>query len=125
MDARISLLTARAGPHALTAINLDEEIKGQNGAPETLDIIFELFELTRFRVDTAAQLALVDEVLDQLGAERDCMFYSKVLRAWYIDRVPFDRIAQTIGYSTRRSIYTIKSRALRKFAILLYGIAAL
>lgn len=125
MDRRIPQLVARAGPHGISAQDIEDSIKAAGSQDETINIIFELDELTRARADTREEIARIEAVFAEIEKDHDCMFYVPILRAWYIDMIPKESIAKTIGYSSRVSIYTIKARAIRKFAVKLYGIKAL
>jgi hypothetical protein len=44
---------------------------------------------------------------------------------WYIEELPKEKIAEIIGYSSKQSIYDIEAKAIRKFAIMLFGIDVL
>lgn len=125
MNRRIAQLVGRAGPKKLTAIDIEDAIKAAGSKDETINMIFELDELTRARADTREELARIEAVFEEIEKDHECMFYVPVLRAWYIDLIPKESIAKTIGYSSKMSIYTIKARAIRKFAVKLYGIKAL
>ena len=125
LNKRISRLVAQAGPRDLTAVDIEDAIKAAGAKDTTLNIIFELKQLTDARDRTRAELDRIDSILAAMVEEKDCLFYTPVLRAWYIDLVPKDQIARTIGYSSKRSIYTIKNQALRKFACKMFGIKAL
>lgn len=51
--------------------------------------------------------------------------YGEVLKMWYVDKLPKEEIAEEVKYSSRQSIYDIKNKAIRKFAIRLFGLEAL
>ena len=124
MNKQISILVARAGPAALTAVDLEAAI-GSGQQDETINIIYEIKQLTDNRDLTIAFLDKVEEVLTAIDTDENCRYYVPVLRAWHIDGAPKERIAECIGYSQRRSIYEIHRRAIRKFGIKMFGLGAL
>jgi hypothetical protein len=124
MDKQIVILVARAGPRELGAVDLEAAI-GSGKQDETINIIYEIKQLTDNRDLTIAFLAKVEDVLEAIDAEESCREYVPVLRAWYFDRTTKERIAENVGYSHRNSIYEIRRRALRKFAIKMFGLGAL
>jgi hypothetical protein len=44
---------------------------------------------------------------------------------WYVEKKAKEDIAEKLGYSHKQSVYEIKNKAIRKFAISLFGIVAL
>lgn len=94
---------------------------------DAVNVLFKLKVLTENKEKTAAEIKRVDDLLDALDKDPDCEYYSQVLRLWYIERKPKEEIAGLIGYSpnSRQSIYNIKDQAIRKFAIMYFGLGAL
>lgn len=94
---------------------------------DAINTLFKLKVLTENQEKTAAEIKKIDELLDELEKDSDCEYYSQVLRLWYIEKTPKEEIAGLIGYSpnSRQSIYNIKDQAIRKFAIMYFGIGAL
>ncbi len=125
MSQRIGKLISRAGPADLSAMVLDGSGVHSQRVDDTLNILFEIKRLTELRQETNTALAEIDNILTRFDKEPDCKFYGAVLRKWYIERVPKEDIAREIGYSSKRSVYEIKNRAIRKFAVMLFGIEAL
>ena len=122
MDRDISRLVARAGPKNLSAMVLAQSgIRGA-GVDETVNILYQIGELQNSRAETVRELAEVDELLDTISGEDKR--YGPVLRSWYIERKSKETIAEELGYSGFRSVYTLKNEAIRRFAVLLFGIKA-
>jgi hypothetical protein len=89
--------------------------------------LFKLQVLTENKEKTAAEIEKIDKLLDALEKESDCEYYAQVLREWYIEKTPKEEIAGLINYSpnSRQSIYNIKDKAIRKFAVMYFGLGAL
>jgi hypothetical protein len=94
---------------------------------DTYNSLFKLKVLTENQEKTAEEIKKIDSLLDAIEKDPDCEYYSQVLRLWYIEKTPKEEIAGLIGYSqnSRQSIYNIKDRAIRKFAIMYFGLEAL
>ena len=44
---------------------------------------------------------------------------------WYVEKKAKEDIAEKVGYSHRQSVYEIRNKAIRKFAVALFGIVVL
>ncbi|MDF2571533.1 MAG: hypothetical protein K0R55_3137 [Sporomusa sp.] len=44
---------------------------------------------------------------------------------WYVERLDKEEIAERLGYSSRQSVYDMRNRAIKKFAVALFRVAAL
>lgn len=89
--------------------------------------LFKLQVLTESKKKTAEGIKKIDRLLDAIENDPDCEYYAQVLREWYIKKTPKDEIAGLINYSpkSRQSIYNIKDQAIRKFAVMYFGLGAL
>lgn len=58
----------------------------------------------------------VEQTLQQLDAEERI-----VLIFWYVDHAPKEKILAELHYESLTSLYNIKNRAVRRFALLYYG----
>lgn len=125
LDKQISKIVRHAQPSELNAISL--EPTGVHGSRDdnTYNMLFELQTLTANREKTVNELAEINKLLDDISAESGCELYGKVLRKWYIEKLPKDDIAHDMGYATKKSVYDIKNQAIRKFAVQMFGLAAL
>ena len=88
-------------------------------------MLFKLKTLSENRERTVAELSKIDQVLKEISQEEGCEHYGQVLKEWYVCRTPKDEIAKAVGYSSKQSIYDIKNRAIRKFAVRHFGLEAL
>lgn len=127
MNREIAKIVSRQGPSGLNAIQLDPTgIHGSGDADDnTYNLLYKLKVLTENREKTLVELAKIDEILDDISRDPGCELYGKVLQEWYIWRTPKNEIAERIGYSTRRSIYQLKDKAIKKFAISCFGLNAM
>lgn len=123
----IARLARTQGPGNLTAVSNDiTGIVGSGKHDEAINAIYKIQVLTRNRESTQAELSEVEKILGEISKEPGCEYYGPVLRKWYIERVPKEEIARKIGLSStsRASVYDIKGKAIRKFAVTLFGIDA-
>lgn len=125
MSSRISRLISKAGPSDLSAMVLEGSGVHSQRVDDTLNILFEIQMLTESREETKEILDEVDRILNKFDNEPDCKYYGTVLRKWYIERIPKEDIAREIGYSSKQSVYDIKNRAIRKFAVMFFGVGVL
>ena len=92
---------------------------------EAYNTLFTIQKLTKSRKETKEKLKEIDSLLECLEEENGCELFGQVLRKWYIEKIPKEDIAREIGYSSRQSIYTLKGKAIRKFAVRLFGLKSL
>lgn len=122
MDRDISRLVALAGPKHLSAMSLDQSGIRGSGMDETVNLLFQIDQLQNSKEETLQELAEMDALLDNISVEDK--WYGPVLRSWYIERKSKETIAEEFGYSGFTSVYTLKNEAIRRFAVLLFGIKA-
>lgn len=77
------------------------------------------------RENTLIEVDRIDKELDSICIEPGCERYKDVLVMWYVEKLDREEIAHEIGYSHRQSAYEIRNKAIKKFAITLFGIEAL
>lgn len=122
MEQEICKLVAQAGPRDMKSATLDETGIKAGHQDETINILFKLQKLTENREKTKQELEKIDKILEEISKDPGCELYGTVLRKWYIERVPKEDIAKEIGYSSRQSIYSLRAKAIRKFAVQFFGI---
>ncbi len=127
LNREIAKLVGRQVPDTLSAIQLDETGSHGSGSQDdnTYNLLFKLKTLSESREKTIIELQKIRDILDEISKEKGCEFYGKVLEEWYIYRTPKEDIAKNIGYSSKTSIYEIRTRAIKKFAVRYLGIDAL
>lgn len=126
LNREIAKIVGRQIPSGLNAIQLDVTgIHGSGDADDnTYDLMFKLKTLSENREKTIAELEKIRKTLEEISEDDGCELYGSVLEQWYIQRTPRDEIAESIKCSYR-NMYRIKDRAIKKFAVRLFGIEAL
>lgn len=126
MNREIAKLVGKQGPNGLNAISLEPTgVYGSgNEDDNTYNLLFKLKMLSESREKTVIEFEKVNVILTEISQEYGCELFGAVLRKWYIEKIPKEEIAKQIGYSptSRTSIYDIKNRAIKKFAVRYLGI---
>jgi hypothetical protein len=126
-DRQISRLQYQGSPTADTVAHMD--ITGIHASKpiNTLNQIYQLQKWQEMRDRTVREIEKIEESLAGICADPGCERYRDVLYMWYVEKLDKEDIATTIGYSetSRKSIYEIKNKAIKKFAVSLFGIEAL
>lgn len=126
IERRIVKLKYSGAPKDLTAsVMNDIFIKQYPKHDETINILCELKQLVDERLDVLKELEEVESVLEDISEGDGCEHYGKILKMWYIEKIPKEKIAEELFYSSRQTVYDIKNRALRKFTIRWFGVTAL
>lgn len=92
---------------------------------DLMDVAFKLKIYLESKEKTEKEMKDIERILDEISQEPGCENFGRVLKMWYIDKLPKEEIAEILGYSSRQTIYNIKSAAIKKFAISLFGLDAL
>ena len=125
MQRQINRIVGRSGPQALTAIHLDDTGVKSGRHDETINTLFEIQRLQAAIERTQEEFGEINQLLDGISQEQGCELYGMVLQKWYIERQTKEAIARDINYSSIQTVYDIKNKAIRKFAVRLFGIEAL
>ena len=123
IDREINRLKLEGRPDDIKAIIYDDMPKAETMQDDVINVFYKLQCFMDMRQTTANKLNSIDEILDEL--EENYPGYGVILKLWYVEKMSKERIAKQIGYSSKQSIYTHKNKAIRKFAIRLFGIGAL
>lgn len=125
LDRRISKLVVKAGPQHLTSQAIDNvKVSGSTQHDETINLIFEIQTLIEEKQRTQKELDKIDCILDGLDDAPGCEHFAEILKLWYIKQLPREEIASRFNYM-ERNIYNIRAKAIRKFAVRMFGIEAL
>lgn len=124
MTRRIARLVAKAGPEQLRAAVLDDVGVSSGRHDTTLNIILEIQKLQESLLETKKGLFEIDAILDEISHGEGCENYGKLLRMWYMQRASKEIIAEQLCCSIRK-VYYDKDAAIRKFAVRIFGMAAL
>jgi transposase len=76
---------------------------------------------------TLRKILYEEFILSPRATRRTKKHMTKLLKQLHseIDKLPKEDIAEMIGYSSKRSVYDIREKAIRKFAVMMFGIKAL
>jgi hypothetical protein len=124
LDRQISRLKYEGLPKEISATDYSRDKVSGGGRDSTENILFKVQVLMDCRQESLLKLSEIDEQLQQISTEHGCHNYGQVLRLWYIEKLPKEEIAERIGYSHKEEIYKLRGRAIRKFAVNLFGISA-
>lgn len=76
-------------------------------------------------VNTVEKIQDIETALDRLGTEVCMPDYQRVLILWHVEELSKEEICKAMNYESRQSIYNLYKRAIKKFAIILFGSVAL
>lgn len=116
----IDQLAFRACPGEVSAITND--ITGVS-AQHPVNTLQEMYELQKWKAvceDSAGEIAHIEELLNGMDEKEH-----QLLDLWYIQRAPVIDIMTEMDYETRQAVYNLKSRAVKNFSVILFGIHAL
>jgi len=124
-DYMINKLAKQTAPKGISAVSMD--ITGvRAGKPvNTLNQIYQLQMWKEMKDRTMVEIGKVDNVLESISKDQGCENYKSILFMWYVEKKAKEAIAEEIGYSHRQSVYEIRNKAIKKFAVALFGIVAL
>ena len=117
-------LIGRSGPKGYPSQDFTQPYTSEgSGQDDAYNILFKIQTLTENIDKTEKKLEEVDFILDGISKEPGCGLYGDILKKWYIEKVPREEIAEEARYC-ERNIYKIKDKAIRKFAVNLFGLDA-
>ena len=127
LDREISKLKWSGAPELPSAQEIDDMPHGKAYQDDMMNIAFKLQLCMESRGKTLQELNEIDQLLDEISQEQGCEDYGKVLQMWYVGKNSKEEIAEVLNYSqnSRQSIYDIRNKAIRKFAIRKFGLEAL
>lgn len=92
--------------------------------PDALEVAYRITSLIDCRHETAKVLEEIDDALDFISSKQGQSVYGELLRMWYVDKLTKEEICDKLKYS-ERWLYSIKDKALKSFAVALYGTKAI
>lgn len=124
-DRMINQLKRQSAPREVGAVNMDVTGVRAEKPVNTLNQIYQLQRWQEMKERTQVEIDKVEESLKGICLDPGCERYRDILYMWYVEKKDKEAIANEIGYSTRQSVYDIKIKAIRKFAVCLFGVTAL
>lgn len=124
-DRMIGQLMRQTAPRMIGAVTMDITGIRTSQPHDTLNQIYQLQKWQEMKELTLNEIGKVDSVLDAICQDSGCERYKEVLVMWYVEKMDKDMIAGKFGYSSRQSVYDMKNKAIRKFAVALFGVTAL
>lgn len=120
LEKRKERAIRRGAPKDVKAIDYSSVYVSGGGANDALTDYLELIEIKREIEETREEIEHIDAVLGQL-APAD----AALLRAWYVERLSKEEVAERINYSSSSTIYDLRNKAVAAFAVLYFGAGAL
>lgn len=124
LEKRKNNIINKSAPGTLQTIDYSKPaIQKQNYSDDTITQICEIMQINNDIKETEAELEIVDNILKQIKQEDEIL--ERFLKLKYIEK-PKDnlsKISKELGYSedSNHTIYDIKNKALREFAIRYFG----
>lgn len=127
MGYELAKLIVHNAPSHLSAISLDiTGIHGSGGEDDnTYNVLYKIQVLSESREKTRAELEIIKMELEEIEQDPECENFGKVLHEWYILGTRKSEIKDILGYSSMQSVYGVRNKAIRKFAIRHFGLDAM
>ena len=121
----ISKLNWQGAPRDARAASVDITGIRASKPVNTLNQIYQLQKWQEMKERTIEEIEKIEEELQGICLDPGCERYRDVLYMWYVEKLDKDEIAERLGYSSRQSVYDMRNKAIRKFAVALFGVVAL
>ncbi len=128
LEARRSELLKKGGPKELKAQSYSKpSIQKFNYSEDTFNQMCEVADLNNQIKETKREVILVNKILKQIKKEDEQLYNFIKIKYIKEPKISMSSIAEKLGYSpdSNDTIYKIKERALKEFAILYFGVNAL
>lgn len=120
MERRKAAILAAGSPAEYQSPDFSKVYSSAGAINDALAHCLDLCEVVKEIEATKEAIREIDRVIRQLTkAERD------MIRLWYIERKPKDEIAAELHYSSSKSVYELRNRAVAEFAVRYFGAGAL
>lgn len=124
-DRMIGKLVSQGWPKDLTAVSMDVTGVRADKPVNTLNQMYQLQKWQEMRERTQEEIDRIEVSLQGICLDPGCDRYRDILFMWYVEKRDKEDIAESMGYSHRQSAYEIKNKAIKKFAVALFGVMAL
>ena len=124
LEKRKNNLLKKGSPKIIQGIDYSKPaIQKQAYSEDTFQEICELMQLNNDIQQTEADIELINNILNQIKKENEIL--EKFIRIRYIEKpkASLSKIAGDLGYSedSNHTIYEIRNKALKEFAIRYFG----
>lgn len=116
----IDKLMMKSCPNEISAVNND--ITGVS-AQHPVNTLQEMYEIKKWQDvcnDSETEIKHIEEMLMGMDEKEH-----RILELYYMDRMKVIDIMVAMDFETRQAVYNLKSTALKKFSVKLFGIHAL
>lgn len=120
LERRRERVVQRAGPSGISTTDYSRPYVSGSGANDALTDCLEIAEINREIRMTRETIEEIDRVLAQLEPTD-----AALLRAWYIDRLTKEEVAERVNYSSPSTLYDLRNKAVSAFAVLYFGAGAM
>jgi hypothetical protein len=124
-DTMIARLTWQTVPKGAGVAQMEATGVHAGRPINTLNQFYQLQKWQEMRENTLVEVDRIDNELDSICEDPGCERYKDVLVMWYVEKLDKEEIAEKFGYSSKQSVYDLRNRAMKKFAIALFGVTAL
>ncbi len=113
----IDKLMMKSCPGEVSAVNNDITGVSAQHPVNTLQEMYELQQWQKIVTDNEHEIKHISDTLESLEDKEKL-----ILEMWYVNKMQAIDIMNEFEYDERRSVYNLKSKALKSFAINLFGI---
>lgn len=122
IETEIAKLKWSGMPMPAKAITYDSQPGGSFHQDEMFNIAYKIQCYMEMKLSTETEIEEIDVLLRDLDQEYE--HYGTILKFWYVEKKGRDEIAEELGYGVRY-IYKLKDKAIRVFAVRLFGLDSL
>lgn len=126
LERRKQIILNKGKPRELGAIDYSKPVVSNKGyTDDTLNQICEITQINSQIKDTEAEINVITKILREIRKENEILAKFLILR--HIERKDLRTISKDLGYSeeSNHTIYDIKNKAIREFAIRYFGSQAM
>ena len=117
---RIQRLEASGAPKDIKSFDFSKPYVSGSFVNDTYKQLFEYGETCRELEETTKKISEIEMIVSQLPKES-----RKIIKLFYFDGATYEKIAEAIGCWSTTTVYKKKNTAIKDFAVLYYGAAAL
>lgn len=124
INYQIKNIQWETAPLPIHAVEIDRSGIRAGKTINTMDQFYRLMRWEENRKRTEKSIKEIDDALTAITKEKGCENYKRILEMWYCDKKDKYEIAAMVGVN-RRTVYKIRDKAIKKLAVILFGIDAI